>query len=132
MQLRFLQRDNLHVSIRDKVWSSFIQRHFDEAVSAAFKRVEVRVRDLSGLKDLDSSKLMDEAFKTNHGPLSDQGTKKGEQDGIRFLFSGTYKAFRNPSNHRDVNFSSPQEVAEIILSANMLLRRLDRIEQRFK
>jgi hypothetical protein len=44
------------------------------------------------------------------------------------LFKGAIGLFKNPSSHRQVDFSDATEAAEIVLLADLLLRLLDKIE----
>jgi len=53
-----------------------------------------------------------------------------ESEAIMALFRGAIGVFKNPSSHRQVEFDDPTEASEVILLADLLLRMLDRIEQR--
>jgi hypothetical protein len=44
------------------------------------------------------------------------------------LFAGTIGLFKNPVSHRNIDFDNPNEVAELILFSNYLLRLLDSIK----
>lgn len=94
------------------------------------KAVEVRVRELGGFgDDVIGVDLMNKAFGPN-GPLTDTSAVKGEQEGIRALFAGAYAVFRNPSGHREVNYDDVTEAAEMVHTASVLMRILDRVEAR--
>jgi hypothetical protein len=43
------------------------------------------------------------------------------------LFAGALGTFKNPSSHRDIEFSDPKEAADIIHIANELLRIIESI-----
>jgi uncharacterized protein (TIGR02391 family) len=64
------------------------------------------------------------------GPLVDASVVKGEQEGTRALFAGAYAVLRNPTSHREVNFEDVNEAAEMIHTASLLMRILDRVEKR--
>jgi uncharacterized protein (TIGR02391 family) len=75
--------------------------------------------------------LMSKAWGPN-GKLTDPEAVKGEQDGVRALFAGAYAVFRNPSGHRDVDYDDVVEAAEMVQMASLLMRMLDRAEQRLR
>ena len=103
----------------------FARGAYDTAVFNAFKEVEVRVREKSGLtKDDIGVKLMQKAFGPD-GSLTDHSTPKAEQERVRDLFVGAIGFFKNPTSHRYVTFESPSEVADMISFANQLLRMVE-------
>jgi hypothetical protein len=48
------------------------------------------------------------------------------------LFAGSIGAFKNPSSHRTVHFNDAIEAAEVVQTADLLLRLLRRADQRLK
>ena len=64
------------------------------------------------------------------GALTDPSVAKGEQEGMRALFAGAYALFRNPAGHREVNYDDVAEGAEAVQTASLLMRILNRIEER--
>jgi hypothetical protein len=62
--------------------------------------------------------------------LTDSAAVKGEQEGTRALFAGAYAVLRNPSGHREVNYDDVAEAAEMVQTASLLMRILDRVETR--
>ena len=46
------------------------------------------------------------------------------------LFRGAYAVPRNPFGQRDVTFDDVTEASEAVMTASLLMRMLDRIEQR--
>ena len=90
----------------------------------------MRVRKLAGLgNEAYGVDLMKKAFGTT-GPLTDGSVGRGEQDGTREMFAGTYAVLRNPAGHREVNYDDVSEAAEAVLTASLLMRILDRVEAR--
>ncbi len=71
--------------------------------------------------------LMRKAFNSQNGLLTDKISDGGEQVARMELFAGAIGMFKNPSSHRDVNFSDPKEAADIIHLANQLLRIVEHI-----
>ena len=65
------------------------------------------------------------AFHEDNGPLTDKSVEKSERQARSALFAGAIGSYKNPQSHRDVNLDDPDEVMEIILLANHLLRIVD-------
>ena len=107
----------------------FALGNYEATAFSAMKAVEVRVRNLAGASDSDIGvKLMREAFKQG-GPLADALADGGEQVATMELFAGAIGTFNNPTSHRPVT-ADPAEAAEVVLLADLLMRLLDRVEQR--
>jgi len=122
---------SLHPLIEEAARPQFLIGKYELAVFASMRAVEVRVRRLSGLSDQYGSDLMKRAFGAGSGaPLTDQSSGIGEQEGMRFLFAGTYAVLRNPVGHREVDYDDVSEAAEAVLTASLLMRILDRVEAR--
>jgi uncharacterized protein (TIGR02391 family) len=118
---------DLHPSIADKVTREFLLGHYQEAVLAAFREVEIRVRELSGAaKNATGVRLMRWAF-GDDGPLNPSEEHAGEQHALMELYAGAIGYFRNPPSHRKVDYDNPTMAAEVVLLADLLLRVLDRI-----
>lgn len=127
-QSYLLPSENLDPILTSKVKPAFIRGDYDTAVFHAFKEVEVRVRTKAGYKSHKIGvNLMRDAFKPGSGPLTDKNADPGEQQAISDLFAGSVGKFKNPSSHRDIEYTDPNEVADIIRIANQLLRIVDNI-----
>jgi uncharacterized protein (TIGR02391 family) len=101
----------------------------DQAVFTSLKEVEIRVRKLGGFPDdVIGVDLMNRAFGPG-GSLTDTAAPKGEQEGTRALFVGAMAVLRNPSGHRQVDLA-PAEAVEAVAVASLLMRILDRVEDR--
>lgn len=117
----------LDPKLASKVRPAFLRGDYDTAVFEAFKEVEVRVRTLSGADKTDIGvNLMRKAFHPESGPLIDNTQIPSEKQAISDLFAGAIGSFKNPSSHRDVDFSDPAEVAELIMFADQLIRIAER------
>lgn len=115
------------------VRSQYLLGQVGLAAFASLRQVEIRVRAMAGFSnDLLGTKLMGAAFRDSPpiGPLTDPGADGGEQKAIMFLFCGAIGAFKNPQSHRVVDDDDPVLASEIVLLADLLMRLLDRIEQR--
>jgi uncharacterized protein (TIGR02391 family) len=120
----------LHPLIEARARRQFLLGESEQAVFVAMKAVEVRVRELGGFPDsLIGTDLMNQAFGQN-GRLRDRDAVAGEQDGTRALFAGAYAVLRNPAGHREVDYDDVAEAAEAVCLASLLMRILDRVEQR--
>lgn len=110
-----------------KVKPLFMRGDYDTAVFQAYKEVEIRVRDASGLPNSDmGTALMRNAFRPENGPLTDMNALLAEREAIAHLFAGAIGIFKNPSSHRDVDYQAPAEVAKIIMTADMLLKIVEK------
>lgn len=126
----FLRASRLHPLIEAEARPQFLINKQEHGVFASMKAVEIRVRKLAGFgDDVIGVDLMNKAFGPT-GPLTDPSASKGEQDGTRMLFAGTYAVLRNPAGHRQVDYADPSEAAEAVQTASLLMRILDRVEDR--
>ena len=122
-----LPQKTLDPQLAGKVRSPFLRGDYESAIFEAFKEVEIRVRQLAGLgpEDLGVT-LMRKAFKPERGILTDPEQTPAEQQGIVELFAGAIASFKNPSSHRDVNITEPEEAVELIMFADLLIRIVER------
>lgn len=122
---------SLHPALEEKVRPIFNLGDYETACFAAMKAVEVEVRRASGLDNsLVGVPLMRQAFKPDGGPLTDTQAHGGERSATMELFAGAIGSFKNPASHRTVHFDDPIEAAEVVQTADLLLRLLRRAEQR--
>ena len=116
-----------HPFVMAKSYPALAREEFDTAVFRAFKAVEVRVREMSGLpSDLVGVALMRKAFAADKGPLTDTEVPRAEREARSHLFTGAIGCYKNPHSHRDVALSF-NDAFEMLLVASHLLRILDRI-----
>lgn len=96
------------------------EKHFDNAVSEAFRCVEIAVRTAANLPDEDGKELMNKAFGPT-GSLRNSTAKASEEDGLRGLFAGAVGAFRNPPSHRRISWrDSLSALRQLILASELL------------
>ncbi|HEX9121952.1 MAG TPA: TIGR02391 family protein [Actinomycetota bacterium] len=116
--------------IAQTVRSQFLLGEYELAAVAAFREVEIRIRALGRFgEEMHGVKLMQTAFGPE-GPLSDPEVPANERDGVRELFTGASRAFRNPASHRTYDLGDVTMASEVVLLADLFLRMLDRIEER--
>jgi uncharacterized protein (TIGR02391 family) len=126
----FLRASRLHPLIEAEARPQFLISKPEHGVFASMKAIEVRVRKLAGFGDeVIGVDLMNKAFGPG-GPLTDASAGRGEQDGARMLFAGAYAVLRNPAGHRQVDYADLSEAAEAVQTASLLMRVLDRVEDR--
>ena len=126
----FLRASRLHPLIEAEARPQFLISKPEQGVFASMKAIEVRVRKLAGLGDeVIGVDLMNKALGPG-GPLTDVSAAKGEQDGTRMMFAGAYAVLRNPAGHRQVDYADLSEAAEAVQTASLLMRVLDRVEDR--
>lgn len=101
---------------------------FDEAVRSAFVLLEERLRKATGVEGMTGTALANRAFNADPGSLALRLTEdRGEREGLRELFSGAFKLFRNPSAHGVVGYTSAEGKA-ILELVNLLLGILKRVD----
>ena len=99
---------------------------FDEAVRSAFVLLEERLRKAVDKEGMTGSQLANYAFSPDKGPLAKHlGQSQSEREGLRELYSGAFKLFRNPTAHSVVDYSVAEGKA-IIGLVNLMLRILER------
>lgn len=101
---------------------------FDEAVRNAFVLLEERLRVAVNQEGITGTSLANFAFKAD-GPLAKQlSHNPSEREGLRELYSGAFKLFRNPTAHGVVGYDSV-EGKSIIGLVNLLLKILARASE---
>jgi hypothetical protein len=85
---RAFPKSLLHPLIANKVYSALMRGELDDAVFAAFKAVEVAIREAGNYKATDVGvPLMRKAFDAKNGPLADQSHPEAEREALCHLFA---------------------------------------------
>ena len=108
--------------------------HYADAVEAAFKEINVRVKtivkDITG-KELDGHGLMTTAFSPNDPLiiLDDISTTSGKdtQRGFMEIFAGAMTGIRNPKAHANMNIAKEYAI-HLIFIASTLMFNIDNAE----
>jgi uncharacterized protein (TIGR02391 family) len=101
---------------------------FDEAVRSAFVLLEERLRDAVKVEGMTGTQLANHAFSPANGPLAKHlGRNQSEREGLRELYSGAFRLFRNPTAHGVVGYSAAEGKA-IIGLVDLLLKLVKRTE----
>jgi uncharacterized protein (TIGR02391 family) len=119
-----ISRDDLLDLVRD----DFINGQFEFAIMKAFKQVEVAVRAKAKQSaSMVGQDLMAAAFSVGKGVLKHPDAQTtSEEQALFFLFAGSNGWFRNPTHHRNCQYDSPHEAAQILALANLLLDMVDK------
>ena len=119
---------NIHTRIQSTSKKLFDDGHYAPATFEAYKLLDKEVAALAKLSE-SGVKLMMKAF-SEQSPLirlTDMSTtsEKDEQEGYKFIFSGTVMAIRNPRGHEYGVKESPTECLDHLSLASLLLRRIE-------
>lgn len=106
---------------------------YAEAILNAYKEVIVRVRQISGLHELDGTSLMEQAFSLQNPKIKlnnlQTQSDRDEQVGFLSIFKGVALGIRNPKAHENIEQRDPYKTLEYLSLASLLMKRLDeRIE----
>ena len=102
---------------------------YDEAVGRAFVVLEERLRELLAVRGGSSVNLSRQAFSPESGQLVDRlYLPPAEIEGVRDLFVGAFRAYRNRAAHTLAGYSL-DEARSIIHLVNLLLLVLEKVRQ---
>ncbi|MBI3776276.1 MAG: TIGR02391 family protein [Gammaproteobacteria bacterium] len=122
---------NIHPRIHATSKVLFDDGHYALATFEAYKLIDKEVAALAKVSD-SGVKLMMKAF-NEQSPLIrltdlTSTSERDEQEGYKFIFSGSIMAIRNPRGHEYGVKDSPTECLDHLSLASMLLRRLERVK----
>lgn len=123
--------DNIHPQIISIAKGRFDDGHYADAVEAAFKEINTRVkkiyRDRTSVEK-DGSKLMQAAFSIQNPiiRLGDTSTETGTniQQGYMEMFVGAMIGIRNPQAHNNLLISKNKAIRKLHF-ASMLMYKID-------
>lgn len=120
---------NMHPDITSLTQKLFDDAHYAQATFEAYKFVDKKVSTLAGISE-SGVKLMMKAF-SEKSPLIkltalSTTSETGEQEGYKFIFSGSVMAIRNPRGHEPNMKETPTECLDHLSLASMLLRRIEK------
>jgi uncharacterized protein (TIGR02391 family) len=116
------------VDLLDRIRDEYLNGEYEVAVLKAFRQVEEAIRRKANQAEaVTGQDLMTAAFHPSKGVLkSPEAKTTSEEQAFYFLFSGSIGWFRNPTAHRTVGYQDPQEAAQILSFANLLLDMIDK------
>lgn len=119
---------NVHPEIASVSKKLFDNGHYAQATFEAFKLVDKHIQRLSKRSE-SGVKLMMKVFNESNPliQLTDLAcqTEKDEQEGYKFMFSGSIMAIRNPRGHEPGMSESPSQCLDYLGLASLLLRRVE-------
>lgn len=102
---------------------------FDEAIRSAFVLLEERLRKITNKGGMTGTQLANYAFGSRNDSLAKYlAYTPSEQEGLRELYAGAFKLFRNPTAHGVVGYDAAEGKA-IIGLVNLMLKLLKRVEE---
>ena len=123
---------NIHSNIQAISKKLFDDGHYASATFEAYKLIDKEVGKLSGLKE-SGVKLMMKAFSETSPMIKltnlSSTSETDEQEGYKFIFSGSIMAIRNPRGHEYNLNESPTECLDHLSLASLLLRKLEKSKQ---
>jgi uncharacterized protein (TIGR02391 family) len=123
---------NIHSRLHATSKKLFDDGHYALATFEAYKLIDKEVSVMAKISE-SGVKLMMKAF-SEQSPLIkltalSTTSEKDEQEGYKFIFSGTVLAVRNPRGHEYGVKDTPTECLDQLSLASMLLRRLERAKK---
>lgn len=123
--------DNIHTQIMSVAKDRFDNEHYADAVEAAFKEVNTRVKSIYKSRtsvEKDGARLMQAAFSVQNPiiKLGDISTETGTniQQGYMEMFAGAIRGIRNPKAHSNQSLSKADAIRKLHF-ASMLMCKLD-------
>jgi uncharacterized protein (TIGR02391 family) len=122
----------LHPEVQRVSGQLMADGHGSQAIFEAFKAVNIRVKELSGLPD-DGKSLMAKAFSERDPVLRlNEGKSRSdadEQEGFKLILMGVMQGIRNPKAHDLIVNTDQERVTEYLALASLLMRRLDVVQR---
>jgi len=110
--------------IDDELNRSCLDKSYEDAITSAFRILEVRVRTRIGAgPDRFGTDLIDEAFNPERGKLI-FGETASERQAVHQVFRSAYMMLRNPPSHRYLEEFAGAEIVEIVMFVDFLLKIL--------
>jgi uncharacterized protein (TIGR02391 family) len=118
--------EDLHPRIEKQARGPWNEGDFATAIFNSAREIEIAVGEQlpPQKRKLYGVDVANAAFGKDK-PLTDPNQDPGEQEGTRALFAGYIGTFKNPGSHRHFEPDDPVQAAEIIRTADLLIRMLD-------
>lgn len=122
------QERNIHPAIEGVSKSLFDDGHYAQATFEAYKFIDKKIQKLSKLS-ISGVKLMMKAFNEKCPKIQltnlSNPSERDEQEGYKFIFSGSVMAIRNPRGHECNVKDTPDMCLDHLGLASLLMRRIE-------
>lgn len=121
--------NNIHPRINNISRSPYADGHFASAAEKAMKEVEARLRELfvevkPGKTEPPKVSDIIGALLSENGAyhFADVSTLSGKnyRRGIQSIFEGMFAAYRNPSSHKNLDYSQREAIEQIVLASQLM------------
>lgn len=123
----------LHPAVRQVAEGRYMAGHYADAVEAAMKSVNRRVKDLfiaAGRTEKDGTELMFAAFGGTAPAITladlAQDSGRNIQQGYTHIFAGAMQGVRNPKAHDNIALD-PRRTLHLLFLASLLMEKLDEV-----
>lgn len=117
----------IHEALPPKVRKLFDDSHYAESTFEAFKFLDKKISEFSGIKDSGQKLMMAALAESGPIKLSNLATdsEKDEQSGYRFMLAGSMSAVRNPRGHEHSQFDAAETCLDHLSLVSLFIRRLE-------
>jgi len=116
--------DNFDSNLIKEIGNRLENLQYSDSLKVALLYLTHRIREKTGLADLDGDKLVTKAFNPNNPLIKinnlETESEKNEQKGIMFILQGIYSAFRNPLNHTSIIINEDECIRKLIIIDTIL------------
>lgn len=123
-----LRGKSLHPQMARRVIGRYNNGYYEDAVLAAFKVIERRLRDITGKPDAPVRELLHDTLNVTTGTLQDAKAWQSEREGMFGFFRSAFLAFRDRRAHEFVD-TDAEEAFDLIVLANRMLLRIEQGQQ---
>ncbi len=117
----------IHEKLPPKVRKLFDDTHYAESTFEAYKFIDRKIAQISGIKETGYKLMM--AALADTGPVSINArqteSEKDEQRGYQFILAGAMSALRNPRGHEFDYFDQVETCLDHLSLASMLIRKIE-------
>lgn len=117
-------QENFDSILIKKVGNRLENNQFSDSLKVALIYLTEKIRERTGLHDLDGDKLVTKAFSVSNPLIKINELKteseRNEQKGIMLILQGIYSAFRNPLNHSTIIINEAECIRKLIIIDTIL------------